>query len=295
MKAETFTSSFGLDPAIEAQLRAIGYALNPATIERSRELFAASKDLTLPPGGKRFEDVAYGDHARHRLDICRTAGENRPVVLFVPGGGFTGGDKAFYAHIPYFFAREGFVGVGANYRLAPEFVWPCGARDVAAAIDWIAQNIARYGGDPTRIFVIGQSAGAVHAASALFDPTLRPAGYDSIRAAALMSGLYKITAGMTAPNFNVYFGDDASTYAERSPVNFVATSKLPVLMTLAELEAEFFAPQAAALMEALNRRDGHSPQFAWLRGHNHLSPVLGMGSRSDLLGKAIVSELKKVL
>jgi acetyl esterase/lipase len=293
MTEAAFTSSFGLDPAIEAQLRAIGYALNPATIERSRELFAASKDLTLPPGGQRHEDIAYGDHARHRLDICRTAGDNRPVVLFIPGGGFTGGDKAFYAHIPYFFAREGFVGVGANYRLAPEFMWPCGARDVAAAIDWIARNIAGYGGDPTRIFVVAQSAGAVHAASALFDAKLRPASYESVRAAALMSGLYKIHEGMTAPNFTVYFGDDVASYAERSSVNFVGTSKLPVLVTLAELDSDFFTPQATALMEALNQRDGHSPQFAWLRGHNHLSPVLGMGSQGDLLGKAILAEFAK--
>src|SRR5258707_15572849 len=141
-----FTSSFGLDSTIETALRAMGYVLNPSAIERSRELFAASKDFTLPAGAERHEDVAYGDHARHRLDICRPASGNRPVVLFVPGGGFTGGDKTFYAHIPYFFAREGFVGIAANYRLAPEFIWPCGAQDVSAAVDWIAQNIAQYGG-----------------------------------------------------------------------------------------------------------------------------------------------------
>jgi len=52
---------------------------------------------------------------------------------------------------------------------------------------------------------------------------------------------------------------------------------------------------SAALMEALSARDGHAPQFAWLKGHNHLSPVLGMGSRNDLLGKAILSEFRKYL
>ena len=290
-----FTSSFGLDATIGAAIRKMGYGMDHEIVGRSRELFAASRDFTLPEGATRHDDVGYGEHARQRLDICQPAGKNLPVALFIPGGGFVGGDKSFYAHIPHFFAREQFVGVAANYRLAPHHPWPCGAEDVSAAIDWIARNIAEYGGDPSRIFVIGQSAGAVHTASSIFDPKLRPAHYEAVRAAALMSGLYKIGPGMAAPGVYSYFGEDEARYAERSSVNFVGKSKLPVLMTLAEFEPEFFAPQAAALLEALNARDGHSPQFAWLRGHNHLSPVLGMGSGSDLLGKSILAEFRQYL
>ena len=289
-----FTSSFGLPPDIERALRALGPKLDPDTIGKSRELFAKRVDLTLPEGGTRRADLAYGDHPRQTIDICQPTGENNPIALFIPGGGFTGGDKSFYAHIPYFLARQGFLGAAANYRLAPEFQWPSGANDVALALDWLARSSARFGGDPSRIVVIGQSAGAVHVSGALFDPRLRPACYESIRAAALMSGLYDIHPNIvaTAP---AYFGSDEGQYADRSPVRYVGQSKLPILMTLAELDPPFFAPQAGALMNALTERDGKAPPFAWLRGHNHLSPVLALGGPSDELGRAILAEFRRLL
>lgn len=289
----TLTSSFGLTPEVEAELRALGATLDPKTIEKSRELFAKDKNLTLPPGGERHEDVAYGDHERHRLDICRPQGSGLPIVLFVPGGGFTGGDKAFYAHIPYFLARQGFVGVAMNYRLAPDFVFPSGAQDVSAALDWLAEHGADFGGDTSRIFLIAQSAGAVHSASALFDPGVRPRHHDRIKAAVLMSGLYLIEHGMDALNVEVYFGTDASLYPERSSANHAATSSLPVMLTIAELDPVYFPPQAAALVKALNARDGRCPPITWLRGHNHLSPVLALGNPGDELGEAIVAEFRK--
>lgn len=116
-----FTSSFGLPSDTENALRALGPRLDAEIIGRSRELFAKYADHTLPEGGARQADLAYGDHPGQTLDLCRPKGEGHPIALFVPGGGFTGGDKAFYAHIPYFLARQGFLGVAANYRLARSF------------------------------------------------------------------------------------------------------------------------------------------------------------------------------
>ena len=164
-----FTSSFGLDPQIEKELRKMGPHFDQDVLERSRALFSDRKDHSLPEGGWKEENIPYGDHARQILDLCIPGGTKNPIVLFVPGGGFTGGDKSFYAHIPYFFARKGYLGVAMNYRLAPEFVWPAGGQDVSGALDWLAANAQRYGGNPAQIFLIGQSAGAVHSATALFD------------------------------------------------------------------------------------------------------------------------------
>lgn len=291
--AVLLSSSFGLDPAVEARLRAIGYRFDPETVLPTRQLFADRRDVSLPPGGERHDDVAYGTHARHRLDI-RTPGRGgaQPVVVFVPGGGLTGGDKSFYAHIPAFFARQGFVGVGANYRLAPEGLFPAGAEDVAAAVDWLVGNVARYGGDPARIVIVAQSAGAIHAASAIFDRRARARHHRAIRAAVLMSGVYEITADHESGNLNVYFGNDPVELRTRSPLAHVADSDVPVIVTVAELEPAFFGLSAAALMHALTRRDGHPAQLVWLQGHNHLSPVLNMGSTGDELGPAIAAALR---
>jgi acetyl esterase len=288
-----FTSSFGLDPQIEKELRKMGPHFDQDVLERSRALFSDRKDHSLPEGGWKEENIAYGDHARQILDLCIPGGTKNPIVLFVPGGGFTGGDKSFYAHIPYFFARKGYLGVAMNYRLAPEFVWPAGGQDVSGALDWLAANAQRYGGNPARIFLIGQSAGAVHSATALFDRRFRPDAYDSIRAAVLMSGLYLIAVENCAPTIGVYFGDDPSVYPDRSSARFVDDSAVPVLLTLNELEPPFFAHSTAALLEALAVRDGSAPPLAWLRGHNHLSAVLGLGGPGDELGEALHAEFQK--
>lgn len=289
-----FTSSFGLPSTIESALRVLGPRLDSMVVSKSRELFASRHDLSLPEGGARHADLRYGDHPRQILDVCCLQGEGHPIALFIPGGGFTGGDKAFYAHIPFFLARSGFVGAAINYRLAPEFQWPCGAADVALALDWLSANGPKFGGDPSRIVVIGQSAGAVHLSGALFDPRMKPACIEQIRAAALMSGLYDIHPAIVE-SVPIYFGDEETEYADRSPARYVASSSLPILVTLAELDPPFFAPQAGALITALTGRDGKSPPFAWLRGHNHLSPVLGMGGPQDGLGPAIVGEFLAVL
>ena len=220
------------------------------------------------------------------------AGALLPILLFVPGGGFTGGDKALYPHIPAFFARKGYLAAAMNYRLAPEFVWPTGSEDVSSVLDWLADNAASLGGDPSRIFVVAQSAGAAHASGSLFDPRRRPRCHASLRAALLMSGIYRMRERQE-PNGRVYFGDDPAAYVDRSPVAHVAESRVPVMLTIAELDPPFLVPSTAALFEALAERDGTPPPMAWLKGHNHFSPVLNLGGRGDLLGDAIHQAFQK--
>ena len=289
------SSSFGLDPIFEAQFRKDGYVFNPALVESSRNLFQDRLDASLPPGGRRLDDVAYGDHERQRLDLCLPAASGRPIVLFVPGGGMTGGDKRMYAHIPAFFARKNYVGVIANYRLAPEFLFPAGAEDVASAIDWLVANADVHQGDVKSIFVIGQSAGAVHSASTVFDKRFHPKNLGSVKAAVLMSGVYHITPDHEGGNINLYFGNDAAELKDRSSVHHVHESSVPAIITVAELEPTFFGLSAAALMHALTQRDKHAPQIVWLKGHNHLSPVLNMGNSGDELGDAIEEALRAYL
>lgn len=101
-------------------------------------------------------DLPYGPHARHRLDVYRPddlvsapAGTPRAVLLVFHGGGFIGGDKSQRRNVGECFAREGFVTVLANYRLAPDSRWPSGAEDVVAATAWVRREIHRFGGGGT--------------------------------------------------------------------------------------------------------------------------------------------------
>lgn len=289
---QPLTSTFGLDPAIAATLRGFGAVFDPTVLERSRALFAPGRDLSLPAGGQRHDNVAYGEHERQVLDLCTPGdvGAGRPVVLFVPGGGFVGGDKQFYAQVPAFFARRGWLGVAMNYRLAPGSPWPAGSADVAQALDWLARNSQRYGGDASRLHVVAQSAGATHAAGALLHRDLRATHHAQVRSAVLMSGLYRMTADSPAKTAAQYFGTDAGVYAERSPLNHAHGNTLPIALTVAQFDPPFMAESTLALAQALGT-DGPCPPLAWLEGHNHVSPVLGLGAPTDTLGDAIATAL----
>ena len=124
---------------------------------------------------------------RHKLDVYHVAGSKAAgIVIYVPGGGFTGGDKASFANIGSYFARRGLLGIAMNYRLAPEVAWPAGAQDIAAAVAWAKANAGDYGADASRIVVFGHSAGASHCASFLFDPEIR--GHEKVAGGVLVSG-----------------------------------------------------------------------------------------------------------
>ncbi|MCH9654876.1 MAG: alpha/beta hydrolase [Planctomycetes bacterium] len=118
---------------------------------------------------KLTSDIPYVEngHARHVLDIYtpeNSAGKRLPVVFWIHGGGWRVGDKSDVALKPKVLTDRGFVFVSTNYRLLPEVKMDALTGDVAKSLAWVHKNIARYGGDPKRIFVGGHSAGAQLAA-----------------------------------------------------------------------------------------------------------------------------------
>jgi triacylglycerol lipase len=264
--------------AIRATIAGLGARFDRDVLEATRALFDGLWNMALPGGAPMQGDHAYGADERHRIDLFPSGISKAPSLIFVPGGGFVAGDKAFYRHVGAAFARLGFTTAVVNYRLAPAHSWPAGAVDVASAIDWLVSRIGEFGGDGSNIYVLAQSAGAAHAAGALFDRRFRPAHAGAIRSAVLMSGFYRISASEDASNIRAYFGDDASQYNDRSPVSSVADSTVPVGLTVAEFDPEFLAWQTATLASELIKRDGKFPPLLWNEGHNHVSPLLSVGA-----------------
>jgi arylformamidase len=108
--------------------------------------------------------VEKGDE-RQVLDVyAPPKAKNLPVVFWIHGGGWQGGDKTDVQIKPQVFADKGFVFVSINYRLLPKVDMATIIRDVAKAVRWVHDHIAEYGGDPKRLFVMGHSAGAQLAA-----------------------------------------------------------------------------------------------------------------------------------
>lgn len=155
-------------------------------------------------------DVDYeGDGIRdHRLDVMVPHNAERPlpVYIYFHGGGWTSGDKAPLTKYCASQAAEGMIVVNANYRMATRFQMKHMMHDGNAVLDWVARNIADFGGDPTRIVLGGDSAGghiaALLAASA-FDPEL--AEHYGIRPRVERQNLRGLVQHCSIADFSVMF------------------------------------------------------------------------------------------
>jgi arylformamidase len=175
------------------------------------------------------------------------------------------------------------VGVTMNYRLAPEHRWPSGAEDVAAAVAWLAANVGARGGDPSRIVLMGSSAGATHVAgfAGMADPD------PGVRGVVLLSGAYDLPLFDDTSILAPYVGPDPAALATAAPLAGLVGSGLPILFAVAEHDPPVSHRQAAALFGALFERDGRVPALAFLPGHNHFTEVLHLNAVDDVLGRQI--------
>lgn len=109
-------------------------------------------------------DVDYGGQGNpfQMLDIWtpRHPHGRRPVVLYLHGGGFRILSKETHWVMALGFARQGYVVVNANYRLAPEHPFPAAVEDACAAYAWLVAHAAELGADLDQLVVAGESAGA---------------------------------------------------------------------------------------------------------------------------------------
>lgn len=283
----TVTEHLPLD--VIAQLSAMDTAIGPELVQGSWALLTPFHEKAGYQAKKIDRDLTYGDHPRHRLDVHTAGNESgAPVFVFVHGGGFIGGDKVVpgspqYDHIGAWAVRNGFVGVTMTYRLAPEHTWPAGAQDVAAAVAWVRDNIAGYGGDPARIVVAGQSAGAVHVASYV---TGQGGGsLDGVRGAAILSGSYELSADERGELERSYYRDAPA--AAVSTLNGLVSAQLPLLFAVAERDPEFFQQQAARLVAAWYTAHRTTPNLVWVDGHNHISEIGSFGVDDAALGSQV--------
>lgn len=250
-----------------------------------------------PKDGVRVtRNVAYGTHPRQVLDVFASEGVRKaPVMIFVHGGAFVRGDRRvseeIYDNVLYYFARNGFLGLNMEYRLAPEARHPEGARDVAAAVAWAERAAAEHGGDPARIFVFGHSAGGTHVATFAFDRGAVPQRSKAVAGVILASARVRADVLPDNPNADAvraYFGDDPARYEERSPVTHASDAELPVMIAVAEYENPYLDVYCAELLHRLSLARKRAPRFVRLTRHNHISLVAHFNTEEEILGREIL-------
>lgn len=118
----------------------------------------------VPEGLELIKDVAYSKDGNkaHKLDILRLKQQPKdpmPVLVFIHGGGFTGGDKAVGYSFIRRFAQRGYFCATINYRSAREKTFPAQLQDCKCAIRFLRAHAKQYNLDPDHIGVWGGSAG----------------------------------------------------------------------------------------------------------------------------------------
>jgi triacylglycerol lipase len=288
------------DPVtVSRQIRHLGTDMAMPTIAASAGVYLPFQEREPYQGVRIVRDASYGPHGRHRLDVFvpeQAASGARPVVLFVHGGGFVAGDKRqpgspYNDNVALWAARNGLIGANMTYRLAPEFPWPSGAQDVAAAVVWLRSHIGSHGGDPRRIILLGTSAGAVHAASYIAFPEFHPTGGAGVAGGVLLSGKYDLQKGEPNEYDRAYFGADRSRYGKLAALPGLVATKVPLLFVLTELDADPFHEQGLVLVNAWFARHGRWPHFLCLEGHNHFTSTMHLNSPDNYLGKRILDFL----
>jgi acetyl esterase/lipase len=124
-------------------------ALAPTAAQADEVTFEAGIEFAKPGG----ESLA--------LDLARpkASGGKIPAILCIHGGGFRAGKREGWDARCKLLAEHGYVAATATYRLAPKFPFPAAVEDVKAAVRWLRANADKYGIDPEKIGVVGDSAG----------------------------------------------------------------------------------------------------------------------------------------
>ena len=119
--------------------------------------------IPLPAGITECRNISYGSHGKwNLLDVYYPDGTAQPLptIVSIHGGGYVYGTKEIYRRYGMDMARRGFAFVNFNYRLAPKWHFPAPLWDTNSVVEWVCKNAARYHLDPSRIILVGDSAGA---------------------------------------------------------------------------------------------------------------------------------------
>jgi acetyl esterase/lipase len=280
------------------KLLELGRDVQPA---KTSELYAPMQEKEPYSGVKIERDIKYGPADRNLLDVFvpDTAPSARPVLIFIHGGGFTAGNKrsafanVFYDNIMLWAVKNGFVGVNMTYRLAPASPWPAGAEDIAAVVQWVADNISARGGDGARIFLMGHSAGAAHVAGYVSHSEFHKVKNGGLKGAIMVSGIYDL---LTWPQGGAqeiaYYGQDFSLYAERSALKGLLATDIPLMFASAELDTLYFIEQLNQVKEATCKSARGCARSVLLPQHSHMSEVYAINTADTRLTDQILEFVK---
>ncbi len=197
-------------------------------------------------------DLSFGDSAAEVLDVfpAQNADGPAPVMIYFHGGYWYSRHKDDFRFIPAGFTPAGATVVVVNYALIPDVDLGELIRQCEASVAWVYQNIARYGGDPDRIYLTGHSAGG-HVTAMLFTTDWDSYGVpaSSIKGGVALSGLYDLEP-VRLNNMGPILNFTEQTVSDLSPIHRTPTVDAPILFAVGGDESSEFQRHASMLPDA---------------------------------------------
>jgi arylformamidase len=260
-------------PAMQARrgVAALGKTWDAAAFAETVRLYTAVHRDIEWPGIREPEAFHYGPDAQQTLRLFRPEQEfSEPslVFVFLHGNGLPGSDEIapgseglIYSHLGKLGASFGGLGITANYRTGRRATARTGAEDVRLLLGWIQTHVAEYGGDVNTVVLLANSEGATNVATYLFDERAQLESGPGVAAAVLSSGL---------------FGDAAPELPRL--IERYRGQRVPIALWSAEYDPANVEIGIAELYAQLCRKYQGCPTLAQVRGHNHVSHVMSLGT-----------------
>jgi len=231
------------------------------------------EEVTRRSAGHDGIDVFYGDNPYQGIALHEPNNPNGTVFAFVHGGGWTSGYREHMNFMAPGFLEAGVIFASIGYRLAPDHVFPAGLDDVATGVNWLYDNIADHGGDPSRIFIGGHSAGGHYTALlAVREDILAPG---TIRGCLPISGVYDFIPG-NGMSVRPRFLGSAENDRPASPIHTIGTAPPPFLIAHGSKDFPHLITQAEQMEIALVTRGGTVERIV-LDGRDHFTASLAGG------------------
>ena len=304
--------------------------ISPAQVpaEIAKQLIAIGRGVCVPETAQLYRplhgnppyagvsiarDLSFGPDPKNVLDVFASekGGNSRPVLIYVSGGagnkrqGGPNGD-VFYDNVMLWAVKNGMVGV--NMQRRPGEAWDDPAKDVGRVVEWVRQNIARYKGNPARVFIWCQSAGNVPVSTYIGHPELYGPEGAGVKGVVFMSAATFNILPATPPPVQGGFAacgqptggtasaasvgragegagqgqgrgratgpqPDAATLLARSNLPGLISSKLPFLVSVAELDPPSIIAFAETFRDELCKA-GRCPTYVTFKDHSHISEVM---------------------
>lgn len=197
------------------------------------------------------------------------------MIHFVYGGSWASGSRTDYTFVGRALAAAGFLVAIADYRLIPEIEYPVFLDDCADSHAWLAVNCDRFGGDASRLALMGHSAGAYNAIMLLLSPRYAVRGVAAnAKAFVGLSGPYDFYPFDVPPSLRAFSA--AADPRSTQPINLVREGLPPMLLATGDADTLVYPRNTVALAGRL-RETGNAVVERHYPGIGHAGALLALG------------------